>query len=398
MGHESTELTVVEAHGRSRPAAPNGDFTLKADLFLINGQNKDNAFQASGLDDFKLSPKGQIEIDTLVASPDWTLYSVDPAKGMAMLIEMPAGTDLSNSVFVYQDQFDLGLRAAILELDAFIEASQAIAPPSHLSFLFSTGRCGSTLASRIFAKLPDVWSLSEPDYLTNIAMARLTNPRAELVALIRATTLWTCRAPKGQAPTAIILKPRSEATLIAELCQEAFPNSQNVFLYRDLLGWANSIGKLSQRAMDPAIVYAESEFWRDWWDHVMAGQPLTTLEDYFPPDHGPILASEFFTLAWDLRIEGYLNALRRGMNFTAIHYADLNKNREHEAARLLSGCGLPTDYLNMAMEAFDVDSHRGSVSGNATPAMPMPKNQQARATALLARMGKRDYVEARLPD
>ncbi len=371
---------------------------MKANLFLINGQNKDNAFQASGLDDFKLSPNGQIGVDTLVASPDWTLYSIDPAKGKAMLVEMPARTDLSNSVFVYQDQFDQGLRAAVLELDAFIEASQAIAPPNHLSFLFSTGRCGSTLASRIFAKLPDVWSLSEPDYLTNIAMARLKYPRVELVALVQAATLWTCRPPKGQAPTAIIIKPRSEATLIAELCREAFPNSQNVFLYRDLLGWADSIGKLSQRAMDPAIVYAESEFWRDWWDHVMAGQPLTTLKDYFPPDHGPILASEFFTLAWDLRIEGYLQALRRGMNFTAIHYADLNKNREQETARLLSGCGLSTDYLNMAMQAFDVDSHTGSVSGNATPSMPMPMNQRARATALLARMGKRDYVEARLPD
>ncbi|WP_306258874.1 hypothetical protein [Pararhizobium sp. IMCC21322] len=371
---------------------------MKADLFLINGPKKANAFHASGIDDFELSPKGQIEIDMLVASPDWTLYAVEPAKGKAMFVEMPEGSDLSNSVFVYQDQYDQGLRAAILDLDTFIEASQAIAPPNHLSFLFSTGRCGSTLASRIFTKLPDVWSLSEPDYLTNIAMARLKYPRAELVALVRAATLWTCRPPKGQAPTTIVIKPRSEATLIAELCQEAFPHAQNVFLYRSLLGWADSIGKLSQRAMDPALVYAETEFWRDWWDHVMAGQPLTTLEDYFPPDHGPILASEFFTLAWDLRIEGYLKALRRGMNFTAIHYADLNKNREQETARLLRGCGLSTDYLNLALEAFAVDSHKGSVSENETPAMPMPARQRARAAALLARMGKRDYVEARLPD
>jgi hypothetical protein len=285
----------------------------------------------------------------------------------------------------------------MLGFDDLIAASHAITPPENLSFLFSTGRCGSTLASRIFAQLPDVWSLSEPDAVTSIAVARLTHPRSDLVTLLRAATLWTCRPPAGRAPRSIILKPRSELTLIAELCQEAFPQSRNVFMYRDLLGYANSMSKFLQRAFDPAVILSDAEYWREFWGMVMVGTPLSMLEDCFPPDHGPIIGPEFFTLMWDMRIEGYLKALRRGMTFTAVHYTDLNRNREAETARLFAGCGIPPEHLGLAMRGFDQDSHEGSITRNETPAIPLSVKHRDRALTLLARLGKRDYVDARLP-
>ena len=86
------------------------------------------------------------------------------------------------------------------------------------------------------------------------------------------------------------------------------------------------------------------------------------------------------------------------MKFTAIHYADLNEKRATETARLLSGCGVSDEHLETALRAFEHDSHRGSVSGNETPAEPLSPERRARAAAVLARLGKRDYVNTRLPD
>jgi hypothetical protein len=369
---------------------------MTADLFHLGTRRKPVPFLPTGMEDFDLAPAGRTSVETLAASPDWTLYTVDLARGQAMLVEMPAGTNLADAPFYYLDQYDRGLRAAVIGLDSLIAASGAIRPPASLSFLFSTGRCGSTLASRILAQVPGVWSLSEPDSLTAIALAHRHFPRADMVALVRATTLWTCRPP---FPTeTVIIKPRSEATLIAELCQAAFPQSHNLFMYRDLPGWIESISRFEQRIEGPEIVLSETEYWRDMWDFLMVGTPVSFLESCFSPDHGPILGSEFHTLLWDLRIEGYLRALRRGMKFTAIHYADLNGNRTVETARLLAGCGISPRFLDLAMQGFIGDSHKGSGSSNATATLPLPEARKARAAALLARLGKRDYVRDRLPD
>jgi hypothetical protein len=104
------------------------------------------------------------------------------------------------------------------------------------------------------------------------------------------------------------------------------------------------------------------------------------------------------TLVWDLRIDGYLRALRQGMSFIAIHYHDLNTDRAAETLRLLEACGISPRHLDRAMTAFLEDSHKGSAGANATPARPLNAEETARAIRLLALMGRRDYVDGRLPD
>jgi hypothetical protein len=134
------------------------------------------------------------------------------------------------------------------------------------------------------------------------------------------------------------------------------------------------------------------------WDFVMVGLPISTLEEWFPPDHGPIGWPEFLTLVWDLRIDGYLRALRQGMTFTAIHYPDLNTERAAETQRLLQACGISSRHLDRPMPAFAEDSHKGSVGANTTPARSLNAEETARAVVLLTLMGRRAYVGERLPD
>lgn len=86
------------------------------------------------------------------------------------------------------------------------------------------------------------------------------------------------------------------------------------------------------------------------------------------------------------------------MKFTAIHYDDLNRDRAEQTARLLSGCGVATWHLDKAMAGFIEDSHKGSVGASTAPARPLNAEESTRAMALLARLGKRDYVETRLPE
>jgi hypothetical protein len=370
---------------------------MSVDLLDITARSKVDPAALSAISDFTWRPSGRIPVADLLGSPDWTLYCLDPSSGQALFIELPPGSDLSEAVFVYSQQFTDARRAALMPFDQLVATSHAIAAPSELAFLFSTGRCGSTLASRIFARLPDVWSLSEPDYLTNLAPARRTLTGDEMAALIRAATLWTCRPPKARRPETIVIKPRSEAILIADACQKAFPDVRKVFMCRDHLGYVNSCFKFVQRVVPPEILWAE-ESWRPDWDWVMPGVPTSFLEECFAPDHGPIDWPELLTLMWDLRIDGYLRALRQGMSFTAIHYHDLNTDRTRQTRRLLEACGISPRHLDQAMIAFTEDSHKGSAGANAVPARGLTAEETARMTRLLALMGKRDYVDGRLPE
>lgn len=365
------------------------------EVFHIIGRNRANPFFLSEVADFTLAPAGRISAHDLVASPDWVIYALDVPQRQVLLVELPEGTDLAQAVFVYSDTYEKAGRAALISFDQLLGLSARLTVP-RIAFLFSTGRCGSNLASRIFAQLPEVWSLAEPDFFGNVAVWRHMLADDDAAAVVRAATLWTCRLPKGRRAETIVIKPRSEAMMIAETVNRAFPESLAVFMYRDVLGFVESVNKLAQRALGD-VFFTNAEPWRLVWSFVMAGQPLSLLEDYFASDHGPIRMEEFHVLVWDQRIDGYLRALRRGMAFTAVHYVDLNSNREAETARLLAGCGVPLLHLHRAMEGFLEDSHRGSSTSNATPARSMTLDEGARAAALLARMGKRDYVDARLP-
>ena len=370
---------------------------MNVDLMEITARSKRWSADLSAIRNFSLRPAGQISEAGVLRSSDWTLYCLDIPSRQALFVELPPSSDLSEVAFVYSQQFTAARRAALMPFDQFIAASHRIAPPAGLTFLFSTGRCGSTLASRILSQIPEVWSLSEPDYLTNLAVARLTLGARDIADLIRAATLWTCRPPMGRNPESIVIKPRSEAVLIANACQRAFPSSRNVFMYRDHLGYANSCFRFVQRIMGPEVFFAE-EAWRPIWDFVMVGLPVSTLDDLFAPDYGPIGWEEFLTLVWDLRINGYLRALRQGMTFTAIHYHDLDTDRTPETRRLLEACGLSTLHLDRAMAAFAEDSHTGSVGANTTPARALNAAETARAVRLLALMGRRAYVGERLPE
>jgi hypothetical protein len=370
---------------------------MSVDLMDITLRSKLEPTALSAVSDFTMRPVGQILDADLLGSPDWTLYCLDVPSRQALLVELPSGTDLSEAPFAYLRQFTDARRAALMSFDQLIATSHALAAPSELAFLFSTGRCGSTLASRIFAQLPEVWSLSEPDYLTNLAPARRTLTGDEMAALIRAATLWTCRPPKARSPGTIVLKPRSEAVLIADACQRAFPDLRKVFMYRDHLGYVNSLFKLVQRVTPPELL-ADVEGWRADWEWLMPGVPISILEECFAPDHGPIDLPEFLTLMWDLRIDGYLRAVRHGMAFTAIHYHDLNTDRINQTQRLLEACGISARHLDRAMAAFAEDSHKGGASANAVPARDLNAEERARVASLLALMGKRDYVDGRLPE
>ena len=371
---------------------------MTALLHGISARKKDSWAEVARIGDFALDPGSEVAPDTILSAPEWSLYCLDLEQGTALFVELPKGTDLGDAAFVYTVQFDSAQRAITMPLDTMEALAHNVPDTTELALLFSTGRCGSTLASRILAKLPNVWSLSEPDYCTNLALARFSLDLDRTAALIAAATRLTCRPPAGRQIDTVVIKPRSEAIMQADCYARALPKARNVFLYRDLESYAGSIYKFVQRLMGDEAFFSSVEFWRTDWPIISVNAPLSLLDEYFGLERGQVSFAEVMVIAWDIRINAYLTALQNGSLFTALHYTDLNSDRRAGTARLLAGCGISSSRLDLALQGFDRDSQAGSGIEKSLPACEMTDTDRANIHAALRRLGKTDYRNARLPE
>lgn len=370
---------------------------MTAFLSEVIARRKSHAGAVVSLDDFTLGPSREVVPELVLTSPDWSLYSVDIGKGLAMFVELPPGTDLAAAAFVYMTQFDQAIRAVVMPIDLLEPLSQQVVMPETLGILFSTGRCGSTLASRILAHVPGVWSLSEPDVLNNLAFARFQLPQDRMVPLIATVMRLLCRPPAGRDIRTIVIKPRSESVIQAPDFALALPGSRNVFMYRDAEGYTNSLYQFAQKMVGPATFFGSTDAWQISWPLTAVNAPLDLLDDYFPDDRAGVGSAEIILLAWVLRIDAYLAALDHGLRMQPLHYHDLDSRRREETARLLSTFGISADHIDLAMRGFEKDSQSGTVGDRALPARPLDDGQRRRIYELLARWGKPDYRAERLP-
>jgi hypothetical protein len=197
--------------------------------------------------DFQLGPGKRVASRIVADDPSWSLYTLDKDTDSAWFVELPPGLDLSGSAFVYEDQRRAARRALQVPLAALDDLAEGLPPPERVILVFSIGRCGSTLVSDVLNALPGVWSLSEPDVYSRLilqshdATRRLGYPPDKVVRLIRACTRLLFRPPQDRDATVLAVKFRSQTLLQADVYYRALPDAAFVFLYRDAIGWGDSV-------------------------------------------------------------------------------------------------------------------------------------------------------------
>lgn len=333
--------------------------------------------------------------EDLVLGRNWSLYCLDIDNNNALFVELPEHIDLAAEPFYYAAQFKSAIRAAILPLEALPVLASKIKQAEKVVILMSTGRCGSTLASRIFAKIPSVWSVSEPDWFTNLAFARAKLGVIETNILIESCTKLTCRQSRDNVLETIVIKPRSEMLIQAAAYIDTLKEAHAVFLYRDCYGYVNSLYRFAQRVQGVKDPKPSSMHWEFGRQLSTINAPLNMLKDYFKVGETVELC-DLMTLGWFLRMNAYLEASADGMKVTAIHYDDLNADKRQQTTRLLDSCGIDLCHLEHALHAFQKDSHAGSAGENNVPAESISSVQQARIKELIIRWGISDYVSDRL--
>ena len=345
------------------------------------------------IEHFTLGPGEATDIDSLLAD-GWSVYGVDIERDHALFVWCEGGIDPKDAPFLYADQFQKAERVAIVSLADFVRVGKALPLPDRLGMLYSTGRSGSTLASRIFAELPGVISLSEPDVIIGPVYHRFLRPESELIPIYRAG-LGFLAAAFGSPKDVLVLKPRSEAIFGIDALSRAAPQAHAAFLYRDVRGYVASIHRFVQRVgLDPADIVASPDLDRVW-HQVTGATPLDVMQGRFGLTDD-VFFEELSSIFWLLRIEEFQAAQRAGHSIEPVHYDDLNADRLNETARLLAACGIDPARASQALAAFERDAHRGGVGANAKKAVDMDETSRARMETVISRLGIADLKSDRL--
>ena len=367
---------------------------MQIDVFHIIDRTQTNPAEVSHAGQFQLGSAIPTD-ESILLQVGWSLYCLDARNQVAVFVELPPDIDLAAASFVYGAQFQNARRVALVPFDALPALAAQIDAPRNLALLMSTGRCGSTLASRIFAHVPGVWSLSEPDWYTNLAFDRALIAPEQCDMLIAACTRLTCRPLQPEATQSIIIKPRSEMMVQSAAYVATLTEARAVFMYRDCFGYANSLYRFAQRVLGRKDPPRGSGEWEVIRQLSTINAPAALLDDFFN-DTDEIGALELITLGWTLRMKAYLEAQGSGMRVMPIHYDDLNKDRREQTSLLLESCGIDQIHLDQAMRGFEKDAHAGTSGENSVQATAMTTQQRDRVGALVARWGLSDYQSDRL--
>jgi hypothetical protein len=308
--------------------------------------------------DFRTSDAGPAQAAELLQQPRLSLYCLDPRAEQALFVDCPDPAALYAQPFLYQAQYEQATRLLAVpfaELHAL--AAQARVPANRISFLFSVGRCGSTLLSRTLAQQPRLHSLSEPDvYWQLLSLSRKQGlPEAELRQLLKSCTLLLCAAShaRGEAD-AWILKQRSEVTEILDQVHRALPESPLVYLYRGGRGWARSAARAyglfspELQAELPHIVQdladTSPRFARFWAAHPEVELPLL-----------------FLAGSWACNLLRCRELQAAGVPLFVTRYEDLLAAPQRVLTALLQACHVPAAAVAAALTLPRQDVQAGTV-------------------------------------
>lgn len=371
---------------------------MHATVYEVEGLTRGKSYLA-GLDHFDFRRVGTVPADTLLSTPQVSLYAFDDTERRAVFVETPPDVDLTAAPFYYLAQKEHARRLFTLPYKNFNEIARTLSNPARLVLLHSVGRCGSTLLCKALGEL-GVVTLSEPDTYTHIAGMRPPDGSrdAELTEFVRSATRFHCRTGFSSAESTWLLKFRSWCIEMADLLQQAFPDANALFLGRDLEGWIHSMGRLLKLS-DPEreASYQGNKDRRTMFTYPRNRYISLLRADLTPPE----TRLEDAALGWTSVIKRYLDLHHRGAVPHSLTFKDLTEHPESSLRAVAQAFDLPISKLEDALKVFKHDSQAGThLSGRTLREQKLYELRAEhiqRAEAVASRHGLNPDIAAHLP-
>lgn len=201
-------------------------------VFDIVARHKRSRLGVASAADFQLEYSGTLSSDVIRKSG--IVYCADFQNSQVLYTLFRDPPAVLQHPFLYSSQYDHADRIACVHfrnLEAF--HSKTLSRPN---FVFSAGRCGSTLLAALLRAcgLP---TASEPDLMTQLARERVFETNLPLAGNLQQVCMTSLAAHYG---IDLAVKLRSQCNSIALHIAREFPAAKIVFILREPIGWARS--------------------------------------------------------------------------------------------------------------------------------------------------------------
>jgi hypothetical protein len=331
----------------------------EAQVLTIQNKHRRSVSLVARLQDFTFTENGVIDAKIILEQPNISLYCLDDENKRAIFVDLPAAIDLSQAAFVYQTQFDHAQKLLAVSYDDFKALGRQLPEINHFIFLYSTGRCGSTLLNHAFNSLENVSSLSEADVLSQFIHLRNAdgNLDTELIELLRCCVRFVHRPTPFKTASVHVAKLRNQCIEIIDLFERAYPEAKKLFLYRNAIDWVRSIYRLASRNRVPSDRSLTEAL---EWQYLYSNRFFEYLRNLFDEGTEMISATQSITLWWLTVMERYEYFYNKGFSMRAWQYEDVLLHRDKFLESIFSYCDLPMVDVRKALAAFDKDSQQGT--------------------------------------
>jgi hypothetical protein len=359
---------------------------VSAQILYIEEKLRQLPISIANLNDFRYREGESVEAQCIPENPQLTLYCLDDEKRRAIFVELPPNIDLARVPFVYQTQYQHALRLVAVPYETFHQlANRVKVEKQKIIFLYSIGRCGSTLLSHAFNEACAVKSLAEPDVYSQLVVMREADSSRdeEIEQLLRSCTALWC---KPDLATPSVFKFRSFCTELGDLLYRIFPDSKVLYLYRDVKDWAMSSARAFHLfELQKAGILDLPEFKRMFPMLVTRGVKSS----------GEMAAVESLALSWLSGMQGISRFQQHGIPVLGVPYETLKDKSKEVISAIFDYCGISVTNAEGLYQTFGKDSQEG------TPLSQRQLHNQASLTQEhLAHFQRvlEEYPELQLPE
>lgn len=359
----ATELVLegTPPQGQRKAAGPLGDESLAT------------------LDDFTWSEGSAVDFrEILRVSPgSITPYCFDHLRRRVILTKV-APAEMGERTFLYMDQRQMATNVYAVPYSEFCDIVDELDGDAgwmgKVTFLHSTGRCGSTLLCKLLGQANGMISLSEPDVYTYLGWLQIMHADdfegGMLDRLTRSVTRVHYAAAARDTGAEMCIKTRSQVIALAETIKRAIPGSKTIYLYRAPIPTIDSFCMaFASNFVARMIRWLNMDGWylHSTYSGLMPSFPvmcpwLVVPDPRFPKDiWRPLGTVGLTTLMFIYNMEVAMAQQKAGTFDVVLRYEDLCCEREVAVKKVLSECGNDNAAgLEDASAIFDEDAHKGN--------------------------------------
>ncbi|HEU4730489.1 MAG TPA: sulfotransferase [Kofleriaceae bacterium] len=307
---------------------------MKATVLAIVRKNRDPARAAAlvAARDFECVPLRDACPEQVLDNPHVSLYALDPDHRQALFVETPPDCDLRSRPFLYQAQAEHATQVIAVPYPLFFDWAERMPRANEVVVIHSSGRCGSTLLSRMLHEVDVMLALSEPDVFTQVTewmvWGELTADEARPLLAAAARHYWKAGLKPGASW--LVMKLRSQVNAIIQVLDQALPDARHLYIYRNA---EDVIASYLRVAGKPETV----ERLRRWMSNVLAPRGSSWSVDQIYADHGHVGLQLIY---WAWVAEAYLAMRDRGRDVPAIRYEALVAQPDRVMGELFRRWGL----------------------------------------------------------